>query len=242
MARVPTVSISAVHALITNLVPSIVALSVVTHRSVAASASSSYTRCHHCIVWRWVHSFNGWQSLDSRYAQHWQNGFFDRTSLHSLGLVCTLGHNGDPCPGEPSTCNLTVFDMNGWHKVRVVFCTCDTITPWDQHYRQLLRMRWYPASFTRPRTVFSFDLLETYHKVTLQGKLNLYDFYLAIMQKSDNQGRSTTTVSNLSRWFAPKTANLRLESISRNLTLCSPVAVPQRRQTRGWCTSGTSAF
>ncbi|KAF9779310.1 hypothetical protein BJ322DRAFT_1113656 [Thelephora terrestris] len=29
-----------------------------------------------------------------------------------------------------------------------------------------------------------------YHKVTLQGKLNLYDFYLATMQKSDNQGRS----------------------------------------------------
>ena len=56
-------------------------------------------------------------------------------------------------------------------------------------------MRWYPASFSRPRTVFSFDLLETYHKLTLQGKINLYDFYLAIMQKSDNQGRSKMTVS-----------------------------------------------
>lgn len=58
-------------------------------------------------------------------------------------------------------------------------------------------MRWYPASFDRPRTAFSFDLLETYHKLTLQGKLNLYDFYLAIMQKSDNQGRFKTTVSDL---------------------------------------------
>ncbi|KAF9780599.1 hypothetical protein BJ322DRAFT_974297, partial [Thelephora terrestris] len=36
----------------------------------------------------------------------------------------------------------------------------------------------------------SFDLLEMYHKAMLQGKLNPYDFYLAIMHKSDNQGRS----------------------------------------------------
>ena len=56
-------------------------------------------------------------------------------------------------------------------------------------------MRWYPASFNRPGTAFTFDLLETYHKVTLQGKLNLYDFYHAIMHKTDNQGRSKPIVS-----------------------------------------------
>ena len=64
-----------------------------------------------------------------------------------------------------------------------------------EHYRQLLRMRWYPASFNRPKTAFTFDLLETYHKVTLQGKLNLYDFYHAIMHKTDNQGRLKPLVS-----------------------------------------------
>ena len=57
-------------------------------------------------------------------------------------------------------------------------------------------MRWYPASFNRPRTAVSFDLLKTYHKLTLQGKLNLYDFYHSIMQKVDNQGRSKTMVSD----------------------------------------------
>ena len=64
-------------------------------------------------------------------------------------------------------------------------------------------MRWYPASFNRPRTAFTFDLLETYHKVTLQGKLNLYDFYHSIMQKSDNQGRSKPLVRYLcvTRWL-----------------------------------------
>jgi hypothetical protein len=86
------------------------------------------------------------------------------------------------------------MDLNGLHNVRVTFCTCDPNLQWGERYRQLLRMRWYPASFSRPRTAFSFDLLETYHKVTLQGKLNLYDFYHAIMQKSDNQGRSKPMV------------------------------------------------
>jgi len=60
-------------------------------------------------------------------------------------------------------------------------------------------MRWYPASFHRPKTAFTFDLLETYHKVTLQGKLNLYDFYHAIMQKSNNQGRSKPMVRGFRR-------------------------------------------
>lgn len=132
----------------------------------------------------------------SCYPQHWQNEFFDRTTLRSLGLVCHLGHNGDPCPIGPRPLNLTIIDVNGWHKVRVGFCGCDKSAPWRERYRQLLRMRWYPASFSRPRTAFSFDLLETYHKVALQGKLNLYDFYLTIMQKSDNQGRSKTIVSD----------------------------------------------
>ena len=130
-------------------------------------------------------------------SQRWQNGFFDRSSLHSLGFICHLGHDGNPCTmGSPSH-DLTIIDANGWHKVQVRFCGCDASAPWHERYRQLLRMRWYPASFNRPRTAFSFDLLDTYHKITLQGKLNLYDFYLSIMQKSDNQGRSKTVVSDL---------------------------------------------
>ena len=143
-----------------------------------------------------VLTFDKLRSFGSPFVQYWKNGYFDRTSLHSLGFVCSLGHGGDPCPRGSSPYELTIIDINGLHKAQVVFCACDMDTPGDERYRQLLRMRWYPASFTCPRTVFSFDLLETYHKLTLQGKINLYDFYLAIMQKSDNQGRSKTTVSD----------------------------------------------
>lgn len=130
--------------------------------------------------------------------QCWRNGFFNRESLHSLGFVCHLGHGGTTCPIYSPHHDLIVVDTNGWHKLRVIFCTCGPGASQSGRYRQLLRMHWYPASFDRPRTVFSFDLLETYHKITLQGKLNLYDFYLSIMQKSDNQGRSKPMVRKLS--------------------------------------------
>ena len=40
----------------------------------------------------------------------------------------------------------------------------------------------------RPKTAFTFDLLDTYHKLSMQGKLNLFDFYTSIMQKTDNRG------------------------------------------------------
>ena len=138
----------------------------------------------------------------SCYSQCWKDGFFDRTSLRSLGFVCHLGHGGAACPVESPPHDLVVVDTNGWHKLQVVFCSCSMPgTPQTEHYRQLLRIRWYPASFNRPRTAFTFDLLETYHKVTLQGKLNLYDFYLVIMHKSDNQGRSKLMVRDSCQLF-----------------------------------------
>jgi len=173
------------------------------HRCLECSYSSLY--CSECIVK--IHKVLPLHRLEVRsllsrdivmltLPQSWQNRFFNRTSLHSLGFTCHLGHHGNPCPIQSSPYDLTVVDINGWHRVRVTFCTCDKTTPWHDRYRQLLRMRWYPASFNRPRSAFSFDLLKTYHKLTLQGKLNLYNFYLTIMQKSDNQGRSKTMVSD----------------------------------------------
>ena len=86
----------------------------------------------------------------SRHLQCWEDGFFDRTSLHSLGLTCHLEHGGVPCPMDSTPHELLVIDINGWHRLRVQFCTCGKSAPWHERYHQLLRMRWYPASFNRP--------------------------------------------------------------------------------------------
>ena len=101
-------------------------------------------------------------------------------------------------------------------------------------------MRWYPASFNRPKTAFTFDILETYHKVTLQGKLNLYDFYHAIMHKTDNQGRSKPLVSTLDDRNHFLLMEILIVSLSRNLPVCPSVEEPKGRKTRGWCTPNAS--
>ncbi|KAF9784125.1 hypothetical protein BJ322DRAFT_1109984 [Thelephora terrestris] len=101
--------------------------------------------------------------------QLWNGGFFESATLEGLGLIINLGHDTNTCPVNPETRLITVIDLSGYHF--------------------LLRVRWYPASILRPKTVFTFDLLDTYHKISLQGKLNLYNFYTMIMQKTDNCGR-----------------------------------------------------
>ena len=75
------------------------------------------------------------------------------------------------------------------------FCSCVDDAQCVEDYRQLLCVGWYPASFWQPKTAFTFNVLDSYHKIVLQGKLNLYDFYLSILQKTDNCGRKKAVVS-----------------------------------------------
>lgn len=107
-----------------------------------------------------------------------------------------LGHSGDCCPFPAEAQRILVIDLSGYHTVRVRFCNCSK-NGFLENFRQLLRFDWYPASMLRPQTVFTFDLLDTYHKTSLQGKLNLYDFYISVMQKTDNHGGSKPKVSSL---------------------------------------------
>ena len=72
------------------------------------------------------------------------------------------------------------------------------MTEWVEDYSQLLRVGWYPASFQKPKTVFTFEVLDTYHKLAIQGKLNLHDFYTALLQKTDNCGQKKVLVSVIS--------------------------------------------
>jgi CxC2 like cysteine cluster associated with KDZ transposases len=41
---------------------------------------------------------------------------------------------------------------------------------------------------TRPRTAFTFDCMDSFHLLTLQGKTTPYDFYHALVRKSGKIG------------------------------------------------------
>ena len=126
--------------------------------------------------------------------QKWNGKFFEKVSLAALGLRVQLGHAGAPCPCPlPGPTDFMVFDVSGVHTVAIDFCNCNPIQPLDRRV-QLLRRRWFPATLTRPKTAFSFDCLETFHELTLQGKGNLFDFYYTILRKTDNANRGKSIV------------------------------------------------
>jgi len=144
-------------------------------------------------------------------------------TLKSLGLHIQLGHGGLPCacPSRAPT-NFRVFDTTGIHYVSVDYCDC-RVNGNVHSVTQLLRARWFPATCDRPMTAFTFECLDTFHLLTLQGKMPLYDFYHTIVHKQDNLELKKPTVSFLSfLGVLPHNEFIILSSpVIKNFTACS---------------------
>lgn len=114
--------------------------------------------------------------------------------LSELGLRVQLGHDGRPCPCLLRELqNFLVFNLSGAYPVNANYCNYNPIQPLDWRV-QLLRKQWFLAMFLHPQTVFTFDLLKTFHKLTLQAKTNPYDFYHTIIWKTDNANLNLSIV------------------------------------------------
>lgn len=83
------------------------------------------------------------------------------------------------------------MDVSGFHCVNFDFCDCGLGPP---RYIQLLRARLFPTSTERPQTAYTFDILDTFLELSLQGKTNTYDFFIAIVLKTD-KSRARSFVS-----------------------------------------------
>ena len=80
----------------------------------------------------------------------------------------------------------TVVDTNGVHLTDMQFCGCYGSPGGSQSRNQLLRAGLLPSTHARPVTAFTFDVLDSFHLLTLQGKTTAYDFYYSLAHKSDN--------------------------------------------------------
>jgi CxC2 like cysteine cluster associated with KDZ transposases len=118
--------------------------------------------------------------------------------LIDLGLHVQLGHNGGPC-AAPCAFNapLVVYHTNGAHLVNISYCQCNEPASGYLFANQLLRSAWFPASLTRPRTMFTFAVLKHFHHLTLQGKTTAYDFYNSLVHETDNTGLKPPRVNLL---------------------------------------------
>lgn len=115
--------------------------------------------------------------------KRWTGTYFEDIQLRDIGFRIVIGHEvgSCPCPGPPIE-DFTVVNTSGLHIIPVSFCQCLG----HPHIRiQLLRSGWFPASLGRPRSAFTFDCLETFQLLNLQGKLSAHDYCKALDQISD---------------------------------------------------------
>ncbi|KAH9894841.1 hypothetical protein C8Q73DRAFT_645213, partial [Cubamyces lactineus] len=141
--------------------------------------------CEQCLVKQHVHDY------PLHRIEMWTGETFRRSSLRDLGLVVQLGHNdGTECPSPSShTRRIVVGDVTGVQAVTVRFCEClDGSNDFTREWAQLLRQGWFPATTLRPKTAFTFQLLDTFQELNFQGKTNLFDFWRTIERLTDNSG------------------------------------------------------
>lgn len=147
---------------------------------------------HHVQVIRSAQTF----STSTNCSQRWTGTYFERVLLKDLGAVFQLGHEyGISCPVPSSPIPLTLFDVTGIHTINVTYCECDPDGSGVPPRVQLLRIRWFPATWHRPGTAFTFRLLNLLHKLQSTCKVNLYDFHNAIAAVFDNSGLGKSLVS-----------------------------------------------
>jgi len=129
-------------------------------------------------------------------SQWWNDNFFTRQTLFDLGLSHQLGHNiDDPCSLPSRPISLVLFDVSGVHTIRVTYCFCNNNGVQSGNRRiQLLRAQWFPASWYRPGTAFTFRLLDFAHKLQTRSKVNLYDFYASLVSIHNSAGLSPPIV------------------------------------------------
>lgn len=136
--------------------------------------------CRDCMVT--LHEFN-----PLHFIEEWSDGFFARTTLGSLGVVINLGHHGQACPSRSplmqQTSFLSVTHTNGIQSVQVRYCLCPAS---GDESTQLFRTGLFPASFTSPKSAFSFHSLKDFSRLQAQAKTPAGDYLEVLNQKSSD--------------------------------------------------------
>ncbi|KAF6747228.1 hypothetical protein DFP72DRAFT_992589 [Ephemerocybe angulata] len=116
----------------------------------------------------------------------WNDLYWDRCSLKSLGLRLQLGHPpGELCENPRSAPNddFVIIDSDSVHEVGLDFCNCEKTAPSIQ---QLLRARLFPATVQNPKSAATFRVLETFQMLSHTGKISAHEFMIAIQRRGDN--------------------------------------------------------
>ncbi|PPQ95982.1 hypothetical protein CVT26_016198 [Gymnopilus dilepis] len=142
------------------------------------SCFQSNLRCQVCI--RNDHGLSPWHHIEE-----WLGTHFRRASLASLGFRLLLGHHGKRCANRGPVSaprNMIIVHTNGFHHIPVEFCAC---TGSSSSFYQLVDADLFPATLEKPETAFTFELLDTFQKLSLRSKINAYDYHRALQEMTD---------------------------------------------------------
>ncbi|KAJ3562360.1 hypothetical protein NP233_g9626 [Leucocoprinus birnbaumii] len=133
--------------------------------------------CSDCILIQHRH-------LPFHRIQKWTGTHFEKTTLATLGYILHLGHEGSPCKmNDENPVECVVVHTNGIHTLPIGFCKCKP----KNHSRlvQLVSNRLFPSTVDIPRTMFTFHVLEDFHRHSLSSKSSAYDYYEALKRHND---------------------------------------------------------
>lgn len=105
-----------------------------------------------------------------------------------------------PHPSQPSEdripirSNITIVSSTGVFKRSILWCRCANVT---KPYVQLLRAKLFPASFQRPATAFTFEVLDHFRIDALECKTAAMNFMSKIVRMSNEAFPSSVPVGIL---------------------------------------------
>ncbi|KAG1889618.1 uncharacterized protein F5891DRAFT_965381, partial [Suillus fuscotomentosus] len=98
-----------------------------------------------------------------------------------------------PTPGR---CQMTVVDTSGIHVMSICFCQCSDALTAD---KQLFEMGLFPASFTCPKTAFTFALLDDFIRDNLECSTSCMNYYSKLRQITSSMFPHLVPVKELLR-------------------------------------------
>jgi hypothetical protein len=128
--------------------------------------------------------------------KEWDDKYFRRRTLKSLGVRIQLGHPcGEPCtaPVRAAGDDFVIIGSQTIDEVGLDYCGCGTAR---SKPIQLLQMRLYPATGTNPRSAATFAVLDRYAHMNLESKCSAYEFYNSLAHETNNTGLEPSRVSN----------------------------------------------
>ena len=141
---------------------------------------NNYAYCQKCMK-------NNHRYLPFHRIRTWdeQANCFVSARWMDLGMIWNLVHeDGSTCNSQTTSKTLQVLHVNGVHSVQFYSCNCflngikaHTISP-----TQLLANRLFPSTSCSPTSAFSFEVLELFHNLNLNGFINIKQFCDSVLE------------------------------------------------------------